>query len=139
MSSLAKEVQHPLVEVKCNTTNGSMIQLANEISDDTLINECLDALLFQNAAFRHPTHRKLKFIEGAKAKMSEANASLIEGIRMFKFYDVPFRLFVEAEGKGCKHPALYYFIGECYRDRCRGVDQDDSKAVEYYDMAIAGT
>lgn len=138
MSSLEEVLHSPSVQVEYNTANGPMNQVDNEMSE-VLLNKCLDALMYQNAELRPPTHSTLRLIEDAKSKLGEANASLIEGIRMFKFDQASFKWFAKAEEKGCKHPALYYFMGMCYADGGTGVDKDDSKTLEYYDMTIAGT
>lgn len=100
------------------------------------LSACLDTLVYQDGECKPLTHRMLKYLEEAKARLDEASALFIEGLHNITH---GFRLFSEAEEKGCEHPVLYYFMGECYRKGEKGATQDFSKASDYYDMAIKGT
>lgn len=104
----------------------------------TSINDCLDVLLNQDRSLKDLTLRALQLVEDVKAKVGEANALFIDGVRLFNRPSNPFNYFSEAEDMGCTHSALYYFMGECYRDGDMGVKGDASMAIEYYTKAIAG-
>lgn len=102
------------------------------------LNACLNALLYQDGGIRNFTHTTLKMIEESKGKLGEANTLFIEGIRRFAYHDIAFKYLSEAEKKGCKHPVLYYFLGDCYRSGYKGVDVDDDKALHYFNKAMEG-
>lgn len=98
----------------------------------SILNNCLDSLLYQDGKRRPLTHNTLKLIEDAKSKVGEANALFLKGL--ISSAD-RFELLSTAEGKGCEHPIMYYFLGAFYS---RGVGKSESKAIEYCDKAIAG-
>lgn len=115
----------------------SMMTLGNDQAHMTL-NTCLDALLYQDGLIKCRTHTTLKLIEETKAKVGEAYALFLEGIRYFKIGTTSFRVFSEAEDKGCEHPILFYFMGLCYKDGLSGATTNNRKAFEYLAKSIGG-
>lgn len=110
-------------------------------SDDqqASFNTCFDALLYQDGCPKPLTCSTLQCLEASKAILCEADTLFLEGIRRYhQGDDSPFKYFSQAEEKGCKHPALYYYLGECYGVSTRGVTSNHAASLEYYDKAIAG-
>lgn len=118
--------------------NWSPVDESKRSEADIQLDACLDALLYQDNAFRPVTHNLLKRLEQAKATLGEANTLFIEGLRRFGRLDPPFEYLTRAEEKGCDHPYFYYFLAECHRGVCQGCPVDEAKALEYYNMAIKG-
>lgn len=113
------------------------------------LNACLNDLLYQDGTFKAVTSNAVKHIEAAKGKLGEANTLFIEGVRAYRrdkmaHDQYPLKKFVsfeylsKAQAKGCQHPVLYYFLGECCRLFCEGVDFMVPWTLRYYDMAIKG-
>lgn len=107
-------------------------------SQHNYLKACVNALLYQDGTTRPMTHRTLKLLEESKSKLDEGDASFIKGIRRYQHRHRCFPFFSEAEEKGCTHPFLYYFLGECYMSDYRGVSKDISKAADYYSMSVGG-
>lgn len=101
----------------------------------SILNSCLDILLYQDGNRRPLTPSLLKLAEDAKSKVGEANALFLEGLC---FPGGRLKRFLEAEAKGCDHPVMYYFMGECHRGGDDAVEENDNQALVYYDKAIAG-
>lgn len=108
-------------------------------SQDRVLNEVLDALIYEDRTPKMLTHSILKLVAKAKPKMGEANALFIEGILRFHEEDSVFYYFLEAEQKRCRHPMLYRYLAEGFRDGNRGVGQNISRILEYSTLAISGT
>lgn len=107
----------------------------------TTIQVCLDALLYEDNEPRQLTYRSLKVLQDAKMIIGEANALFIEGIRLYYHQSrlSAFKCFSEGAKRGCVHPLLYYFMGECYRYSGQSSNTEGAKALEYYEKAIQGT
>lgn len=103
----------------------------------SLLSDCLGALLYQDGEHKPLTHSTLKRIEDAKSKLDVANALFLDGIGRLERDPVPSKILSEAEEKGCNHPILYYFLGQCH-SRERSDEYNEAKAIEYYMKAIAG-
>lgn len=101
----------------------------------TSLNSYLDVLLYQDGELKPLTHNTLKLIEDVKSHVDEANALFLEGLCSFRNR---LELLSTAEKKGCDHPIMYYFLGECYKTGDKGVKKDNHKSLEYYTKAIAG-
>lgn len=104
-----------------------------------LLNACLDALLYQDGAGKPFTYSTHDLIAAAKPTIGEANALFIDGIRLFNYTLNPLKYLTEAEVKGCEHPLLYYYLGECYRVNSKGTTANSAKALDDYIKAIKGT
>lgn len=102
----------------------------------SILDTCLDALFYQDGELKFLTHNTPNLIEDAKSQVGEANALFLAGScsRAGRL-----KYFVAAEEKGCDHPILYYSMAECYRRGDKDIGMDKTKAIEYYNKAIAGT
>lgn len=109
-----------------------------EETQENTLNVILKALI-TDSKIQPLIHRTLQVINTLKSKLNEANLLLVEGLLCYSIDRGPFKYFAEAEIQGCNHPLLFFYSGECYREGNRGVPKDISKAIEYYDMSIAGT
>lgn len=107
---------------------------------EAALNTCLAAMLDHKYERRPFTHSVRRLIDESSVKLGRANVLFLEGIRQYKFEGVPFKLFSEAEEKGCKHPVLYYFLGEWYSSYStdRRLIQGINKALDYYSKSIGG-
>lgn len=105
----------------------------------SIVNDCVNALLYQDGVHRYPHTGLLKQIKDVKEQVGKANALFLEGLRQFVYDSLtPFEHLAEAEEKGCNHPVMYYFLGECYSKGTRGIAKDATKAFEYYTKALGG-
>lgn len=105
---------------------------------DTL-NDILNILFYENREHKPITHSTLKYIYASRTALGEANALLIDGIIQFDLIDKPYKLFSEAEAKGCTHPMLYYYIAHCHKCFSDvGTPKDPEKAFEYFIKATNG-
>lgn len=123
--------------------------VGNPVADDpqhldirqVALNTCLKELLGQDGRRKRNQSGDDMALEAALVEVGEADALFIEGLRNMSYYsqsEISFKLFSEAEEKGCNHPVLYYFLGEYFRSGKVGTARDIAKAVHYYDMAIKG-
>lgn len=113
------------------------------------LNACLDVLVYQDGALKPVTSNTIKLIEEAKGKLSEANALFIKGILVYEGNDIlhyqpqqtdllAYEYLSEAHTKGCQHPILYYFLGECCRRVYDGEESIIARGLQFYDMAAKG-
>lgn len=100
-----------------------------------LIDAALAALVDECGIRRFLTHSTLRRI-AAVIKTGHPNALMMKGIEKYEFITEPFKYFHEAESKGCCHPLLYYYLGECYRIGDPETDEDFDKSFAYYCKAI---
>lgn len=123
----------------CPVSSGES-RIAVELRDPSLtaLNDCIEALLYQDGAFRSLTHSTLKLLEDTKARVGEVNALFLEGLHAFGRQRASFKYFLEAEEKGCTHPVLYFFMGDCFDLGLGGIEKNAAKALEYYTKSIEG-
>lgn len=114
-------------EAKCCSIDGLTQQAA--------LTACLNELFYPDGEPKALTNSTLTLIEETKAKVDEADALFLSGLRSFTHR---FQHLSEAVKKGCQHPCLYYFLGECYREGDKGVAKNATRAFDSYDMAIKG-
>lgn len=103
-------------------------------SSHALLDECLEALLYQDGDHKRITHRTLKLINGAKNKVDEASFAFMLGFRRPSITS-----FLEAERLGCNHPLFYYQLGERYREAYFLVPAYIPKVFSCFYKSIAGT
>lgn len=140
MASLGDSSTRPLseTEAKCLVVDESTVT-ESKMTEATALDICLNTLLYQDAELQDLSRRSLNLLDSTMTKISERNVLFIKGVRQFGFSGASFKHFSEAEAMGCVHPALYYFLGECYRLGDKGTVGNAAKALEYYDMALKGT
>lgn len=120
--------------------NGPESMESKSDPQQTTLNSCLDALLYESGELRPLTHNFLKLLEKTKMVVGNTDALFLDGISHYlrRAFPSALRCLSEAEEKGCKHPILYYFMGECYNSEEKGLDKNSTKALDYYNKAIEG-
>lgn len=131
MSSLPTWVPSSPEEAEFNATNEAKQRIS-------ILTSCLDALMYQDGERKPLTHNRIKLIEGAKVMLNEADSLCLEAACRWGSDPTLFKSLMEAGEMGCEHPALYYFLGECYSHGDRGIFVDITMAFEYYIKAIRG-
>lgn len=111
-------------------------QKEEERKRENTLNAVMEALLEGDGQRKGMTHKTLEYIDKAKRTLSEADSLLIDGIVQFT-YHYPLPRLLKAEEKGCTHPKLYHYLGECYRTCFANPIDYAPIATEYYDKAIS--
>lgn len=103
------------------------------------LNAWLKAYFYDDLEEKCLTHSLLKVLAKAKEAMNEGDALFTEAIRLKESKGTRnFEMFDAARAKGCRHPLLYHFLGNCYHDWDEGV-RSYTTELRYYVKAISGT
>lgn len=119
-------------------SEGKETRSTTEKTQEYVLNQVLEDLFYDDMSAKKVNSRTLKLITVSKHRIGEANAIFIEGILQYNLGDESFKIFLEAEQKGCRHPLLYYYLANCCSDMDDDRAQNTLKALEYSNLAIRG-
>lgn len=116
------------------------IDLTYKLNREALFQETLNALMYDAKTLdRSLTHHTLNIIQQFEA-VGDPDAPLLRALLKYnRKVGSNYWHFKDALDKGCTHPLLYYFLGNCYLGSQDPSIRDIGKALECYQTTIIGT